>query len=276
MFSHHSHSGQFCSHAKGTLEEVVKEAIRRGWSTLGLSEHVPRYRQQDLYPEEVRRSLPSLPVAQNAHNFLQEELGVDHLSTTFEVYLVEAWRLKELYASRIAVLVGIESEYITDSGLDQLELLLKKHGDTIQYVVGSVHHCHEHAIDFDKHRFDVALASFPSAESSNTKKEDDPDANQFSQLFCAYFDAQYTVLDRLRPAVVGHFDLCRLYYPERDFRSFPAVWAKIERNIRLGVSYGALFEVNASAFRKGWSSAYPAPDVFEVRPPPVRFLPQER
>lgn len=72
MFSHHSHSGQFCSHAKGTLEEVVKEAIRRGWSTLGLSEHVPRYREQDLYPEEVRRSLPPLPVVQNAHTFYRK------------------------------------------------------------------------------------------------------------------------------------------------------------------------------------------------------------
>jgi histidinol-phosphatase (PHP family) len=52
--SHHSHSGQFCCHAKGSLEEVVQEAIRQGFRTYGLSEHVPRYRPADLYPEEVR------------------------------------------------------------------------------------------------------------------------------------------------------------------------------------------------------------------------------
>lgn len=52
-FSHHSHSGQFCRHAKGTLEEVVLEAIRQGFQTYGLSEHVPRYRLDHLYPEEV-------------------------------------------------------------------------------------------------------------------------------------------------------------------------------------------------------------------------------
>jgi histidinol-phosphatase (PHP family) len=51
--SHHSHSGEFCCHAKGTLEEVVQEAIRQGFTTFGLSEHVPRYRVCDLYPEEV-------------------------------------------------------------------------------------------------------------------------------------------------------------------------------------------------------------------------------
>jgi histidinol-phosphatase (PHP family) len=53
MFSHHSHSGQFCKHASGTLQDVVKEAIRKGFTVYGLTEHVPRYRMDDLYPEEV-------------------------------------------------------------------------------------------------------------------------------------------------------------------------------------------------------------------------------
>ena len=52
--SHHSHSGEFCLHAKGTLVEVVEEAIRQGFTTFGLSEHVPRYKLEHLYPEEVR------------------------------------------------------------------------------------------------------------------------------------------------------------------------------------------------------------------------------
>lgn len=54
MHSHHSHSGQFCRHAKDQLEDVVQEAIRQGFTTFGLSEHAPRYREQDLFPEEVR------------------------------------------------------------------------------------------------------------------------------------------------------------------------------------------------------------------------------
>jgi len=52
-FSHHSHSGQFCKHASGNLEDVVREAIRQGFEVYGLTEHVPRYRLEDLYPEEV-------------------------------------------------------------------------------------------------------------------------------------------------------------------------------------------------------------------------------
>lgn len=61
--SHHSHSGQFCRHAKGTLEEVVQKAIRQGFSTFGLSEHVPRYDKEHFYPEEVR--LAPLPAVRS-------------------------------------------------------------------------------------------------------------------------------------------------------------------------------------------------------------------
>lgn len=71
-------------------------------------------------------------------------------------------------------------------------------------------------------------------------------------------------MKRLEPEVIGHFDLCRLYYPDTDFLSFPEVWSRIERNVDFAVGYGALFEVNASAFRKGWSTAYPGVEVFDV------------
>ena len=53
-FSFHSHSGQFCKHASGTLEDVVQAAIRAKFRVYGLTEHVPRYRLEDKYPEEVR------------------------------------------------------------------------------------------------------------------------------------------------------------------------------------------------------------------------------
>lgn len=63
MHSHHSHSGQFCKHAVGILEDVVKEAIRKGFRVYGLTEHVPRYRAEDLYPEEVESSHSPHPIS---------------------------------------------------------------------------------------------------------------------------------------------------------------------------------------------------------------------
>jgi histidinol-phosphatase (PHP family) len=54
VFTMHSHSGQFCpGHAKDQLEDIVKHAISIGYTTMALTEHMPRYEEQDLYPEEV-------------------------------------------------------------------------------------------------------------------------------------------------------------------------------------------------------------------------------
>lgn len=53
MHSHHSHSGQFCSHAQNTLEQVIQTAISKQMSTFVLTEHMPRDQDCDVYPEEV-------------------------------------------------------------------------------------------------------------------------------------------------------------------------------------------------------------------------------
>lgn len=51
-FSHHSHSGEFCGHAKNSLEEMVQKAIALGMRMYALTEHMPRD-VEDFYPGEV-------------------------------------------------------------------------------------------------------------------------------------------------------------------------------------------------------------------------------
>ncbi|KAF7302168.1 Histidinol-phosphatase [Mycena indigotica] len=226
--SHHSHSGQFCKHAVGTLEEVVNEAIRQHFTVYGLTEHVPRYRQQDLYPEEAG-------------------LTPNDLSTQFNAFLDEAHRLKPLFGSQIRLLVGLETEHISPVDLDAIAHLLQQHSGRIDYIVGSVHHVLETPIDFDE-------ATYHEAELK---------AGSVSALLVAYFEAQYEILDRFRPEVIGHFDLCRLYTPSLRFSDFPEAFELAKRNILFAIEYGALFEVNAAALRKGWETPYPGPDILE-------------
>ncbi|KAG6876070.1 hypothetical protein C0993_005738 [Termitomyces sp. T159_Od127] len=235
-YSHHSHSGQFCKHAKGTLEEVVTESIRQKFEVYGLTEHVPRYRPEDLYPEETGVSLAEL-------------------SSQYDRFLDEAQRLKAKYASQITLLVGLETEYITGSDLDNLESLLERVGSRVEYIVGSVHHVNTIPIDFDLATFQKALGSLDTGSGVH---------NQQEAFLSMYFDAQYELLRRFHPEIVGHFDLCRLYNPGLMFADHPAAWVKAERNIKFAIEYGALFELNAAAFRKGWDSAYPGRDVVEL------------
>lgn len=181
-------------------------------------------------------------------------MTLEDLESTFDAYIEEASRLKEVYSDQIELIVGLETECITQESLDHLQKLLRKHEQVISYIVGSVHHVNGIPIDFDKPTFERALNSFEEGKDG---------LSQLDQLFCAYFDAQYELLRLCQPEVIGHIDLCRLYLPGASFEA-PAVWSRIERNVDYAVKYGALFEVNAAAFRKGWSTAYPGKDVLEV------------
>ena len=181
---------------------------------------------------------------------VQAESTIGELVQQFQRFLDEAHRLKNVYASQITLLVGLETEYISSADLDALDKLLKENAGRIQYIVGSVHHVNGVPIDFDLPTFQRAVDSL---------------ASHTHEVFLeTYFDAQFAVMQQFRPEIIGHFDLCRLYQPDLRILDFPSVRAKVERNICFAVSYGALFEVNAAAFRKGWASAYPSSDIVEV------------
>jgi HisJ family histidinol phosphate phosphatase len=52
-FSHHSHSGQYCAHAHGKLADAVEKAHALNFIAFGLTEHMPRLLDSELYPEEI-------------------------------------------------------------------------------------------------------------------------------------------------------------------------------------------------------------------------------
>ncbi|KAI0046325.1 histidinol phosphate phosphatase H [Auriscalpium vulgare] len=241
-YSFHSHSGQFCRHAQGDLESVVKEAIRQRFVAYGLTEHVPRYRVQDLYPEEA-------------------ECSLQYLSDQFDSFVAEAERLRDEYSHSLNIIVGLETENISPLDIDKLSELLVRHDHRIDYVVGSVHHVHGVPIDFDLPTFQRCLATLPIAQDTPLE---DIDGRRQSLLLDMYFDAQYDLLQAVKPEIIGHIDLCRLYTPSLHFRDYPSAWVRLERNIKFAVAYGALFEANAAALRKGWATAYPGADVVEL------------
>ncbi|EST09610.1 PHP, C-terminal [Kalmanozyma brasiliensis GHG001] len=244
--SNHSHSGQFCSHAKDSLASVLQRAHALAFTHFHLSEHVPRQHATELYPEEVEASITP-----------------DSLRATFREYLEAARWLQNEYAGKeMHVLVGCETENITSPGtLDYLTAVLGSQAGTepeligkgvVDYIVGSLHHTNAIPIDFDRQTFDRSVASFQSTSM---------DAHL--QLINRYLDDQLEVLQRLKPEVIGHFDLFRLFTPQLKLDA-PDVWDKVERNVRFAVEYGALFECNAAAFRKGWNTSYPGREILDL------------
>nr|POF02999.1 putative histidinol-phosphatase [Quercus suber] len=235
-WSHHSHSGQFCGHAANTLEEIVQKAIDKNMTTLCLTEHIHRERQ-DFYPEE-----------ENSHT----EASLEQLYDTF---YQEARRLKQVYAPRIEIFVGFEGEWIRPQSLTIMQHLLDKY--PVDLFLGSVHHVHTIPIDYDTAQYHDARKVAGGTDE---------------QIFADYFDSQYELLSVMKPPVVGHFDLIRLKAdnPDCSFRTWSVVWNKIVRNLTSIAEYGGILELNSSSIRKGMIEAYPQVEICKVRSIPVQ------
>ncbi|KAL7423153.1 hypothetical protein Q5752_002453 [Cryptotrichosporon argae] len=280
--SHHSHSGAYCRHARDTLAAVVAEAGRQGFAVFGLSEHAPRYRLEDLFPEEA--------------DLTPSDLEAAYLSFLSDAHALRARLLSSSSPSSPpapSLLIGLESDYITSLDLTRTAALLAD--ERVEYVVGSVHHVGGVSIDFDRPTWLRSVRDFDAAGGGATTMRatvggvelapalgldgdgdgaDDclvdghvPSLPRLGKWIAAYLDAQYDVLTSLEPEVVGHFDLCLLWTPGVSLAD-PAlghgVWEKVVRNVEFAVGYGALFECNAAALRKGWDTAYPSREVLRL------------
>ena len=196
----------------------------------------------------------------------------------------EAKRLRSIYSDRISLLIGLETDFITTLDLTRTTSLLQQRTD-IDYVVGSVHHVNGISIDFDTPTWLRCVHTTAAGDigatvtidpSSNRlilpplspSKDTPPTNTQLTAFLLSYFDAQYEMIKSHQPEVIGHFDLCLLWTPDLSLRSseLSCVWAKVERNVGYAIDYGALFEANAAALRKGWKTSYPSGDVLQVSP----------
>ncbi|KAG5916510.1 hypothetical protein E4U42_007618, partial [Claviceps africana] len=196
-FTMHSHSGQFCpGHAVDQLEDMVRRAMELGFQTMGLSEHMPRYEERDLYPDELSDPQASLASLQVLH----------------EAYLAEAKRLQQKHAAHIHILIGFEAEFIRPSYAPLVRTLAL--AAPVDYFIGSVHHVHSIPIDYSPARYADAVAASGGSEE---------------RLHEAYYDLQHEMLLALRPRVVGHFDLIRLLSsrPGHDPRAWSGVWRRV-------------------------------------------------
>lgn len=239
MHSHHSHSGQYVSHAVDDLETIVAKAAAKGFTQFCLTEHMPRLDTALLYPEEEAKLYTVLDLCQK-----------------FDDYKAHARKVQRQYES-MDILVGFEAE-----GVDEIHInWALQNKPQFDLVVGSVHHVHGIPIDFSPELWRKAQLM--------------TDDNSARALFKDYFELQHKTIEVLEPEVVGHMDLIRLFQDNdevdpttgklvRDIdieKDWPEVWDVIMDNITLAVSKQCLFEMNSAAIRKGWHTPYPQKDI---------------
>ena len=165
-------------------------------------------------------------------------------------FFAEAERLREKYIGQIEILVGFEGDWIRDESFTLMQERLRKH--RVDLFIGSVHHVHTIPIDYDRAMYEQAREKCGGEDGG---------------IFGAYFDAQLEMLEAMKPPVVGHYDLIRLFSDDANLNwreSGNDVWQKILRNLRFVASYGGLMELNSAALRKGMTEPYPKVEICQV------------
>lgn len=218
---HGGHSGQFCNHAKDTLEAVVLTYIDKGFEWVGITEHMPPTEDRLLYPDEKAAGLTAADLYQR-----------------FGEYIKTGRKLQTQYADRIRLFIGMETETYTGSNASIPQLIKQFRPD---YIVGSLHHV-------DDHPFDLGPDAYAEAVKA---------LGGINPMYERYFDQQYQMLKNQKPQVVGHFDIIRMYDPDyRLHLEQLVIQAKILRNLKLIRDMGAILDFNVSALTKGADEPY--------------------
>lgn len=222
---HGGHSGEFCCHGSGTLEEVILSYLDRGFSRVGITEHIPPPDDRYLYPDEI------------AAGFDTEALG-----RRFGRFAARGRELREKYTPRISILIGFETEAWTGYEPAVRKLVSAFRPD---YLVGSIHHIEDISFDHSPSEYQAAVEK----------------AGGIDELYCRYFDLQLEMIERLRPGVVGHLDLVRIHDPGwRNRLEKPEIAGRILRNLERMASLSLILDCNCRLLPEG-GETYPAREI---------------
>ncbi|MCC6696391.1 MAG: histidinol-phosphatase [Candidatus Hydrogenedentes bacterium] len=227
---HGGHSGEFCDHATGTLREVLDAAIAAGFTTYGVSEHVPRIGEQYLYENEI------------ALGWTVEKIVAD-----FERYGAAIFALAEEYAERLTVLRGFEIEVVPHGSYVEVMSGYRKRFK-FDYMVGSVHYIDDISIDGLPKEFERALELHGGLEP----------------LAIRYYESVAEMVRALKPEVVGHLDLIRKNGYLYGAVDTSAIREAARATLEAVHECGGILDLNTAGWRKGLDHAYPEPWLLQM------------
>ncbi len=212
LVDYHNHTSR-CGHAAGSMEEYVERAIELGLAELGFSDHLHLY----FLPAEQRD--PSLAMR-------EEELPE---------YVESVLRLRERYAGRIDLRLGLEADFFPGRE-EQLRSILAPY--PWDYVYGSIHFLGDWG--FDDSRQIGRFADW------------DMDA-----LYEHYFDHVRSAARSGLFDVMAHLDLVKKF-GHRPNGDATVLYADVARVLK---EAGVAVEVSTAGLRKPVGEIYPGPEL---------------
>lgn len=206
----HNHHER-CGHARGALADYVAYAAEAGLPTLGVADHAPRFADPDDHP------LPGIQMARSE----------------YPAYLAEARALRERYADRLELLIGIEADYLPGT---ETTYRAQLGASGLDYVIGSVH------------EWDGIHVYKPQTWEGHERRA----------LFEGYFAHVRAAVRSGLFDVLGHLDAVKVYGPD----VFDVAAHEIEPTLDAIAESGIVVELNTSGYRK-CGELFPSPVLVE-------------
>ncbi|GJM78783.1 histidinol-phosphatase [Paenibacillus sp. HMSSN-139] len=214
-FDLHTHHFR-CGHADGNIRDYIEAGLAAGLSVIGISDHTPYFGREEDQP------FPRIAMGKQA----------------FAGYVEEVQMLKQEYAGRIDVLLGIESDFFPEH-LGAYRNTLNQY--PFDYVIGSVHSVGEVSI-FNKNRWKGL-----SREERVASKE-------------AYYELIRQSARSGMFQILGHIDAMKGNYPA--FTDIPAARA-IDETLKTIAEHEVAIEINTSGKTKLSGGWYPDDSILE-------------
>ena len=214
MFDLHTHHDR-CGHAEGSIERYIEAAIRKGLRVIGISDHSPYFADERDHPEP----------------------GIAMAKSEFPNYVEEVLRLKERYADRIEVLLGVESDFFPEHA-ELYDSVYRRY--PFDYIIGSVHQVDGRSI-FNRKRWE----GLTEAQKVAVKE-------RYYGLIAR--SARSRMFD-----ILGHIDAMKGYYPA--FSDIPT--RAVDDTLKLIAECDIAIEVNTSGKTKEVGGWYPSDDMLE-------------
>ena len=211
--NYHTHTN-FCD-GKNTPEELVLEAIKLGCPEIGFTGH--------------------------SYTFFDEPSCMSLAGTQEYIRTVKA--LKEKYAGKIKIYLGIEQDYYSDTSTEGYD-----------YVIGSVH-----ALLKDG-RY-LAVDETRDSFIENVRNYYGGDYYAFAEDYYAHVADVHRKTDC---QIVGHFDLITKYNAKKEFfdPEHPRYQAAAQKALEALLDAPVALEVNTGGMAGGYTNVpYPAPDL---------------
>ena len=214
--NYHTHS-TYCDGAN-TLEEMIEAAISKGFTEIGFSGHAP------------------------SSAYFSWESRIEKLNR----YKAEVNMLKEKYADKIKIHLGLEMDYFS-----HIEL-----AEGCDYTLGSVHTIYKDG---------------KYLEIDNSKKIQIEDVNEhYNGDFYAYIDDYYTlmadVVAKTKCDIIGHFDLVTKFNEHGDLFDIndPRYINSMQKALNALIKTRIPFEINTGAISRGYrTTSYPEQSILE-------------